>query len=603
MTGPGPGLSLHVTAPVETVVQIGRMVVEPDRADVLDLEPAPLAGREVELTRIAQVLAEAPGMVLHGPSGSGTTALMLAAAARLGPTFPGGVRLARLGDFGDDPAPALRTLLLGLGVGDSELPDSVDERSALLRSLLAARPALLLLDDARCAAQVRALLPGGRSRALVTSVTPLPELALDDVAALPVGGLAGAAAVACTGRDDAPRLATACHGSPLALLLLAGATASADDALAALGTPPDAAAAACAAARIALRAAGPRAAALLTAVAAAGLVHLDAATAGALTGEDVGELVRELARRRLLTPAPEGPDRYALPAAVRSLFGTRPPAVPLPRACDEPPRSVLAGAAAGCRELGTRTGRADVDTVWVLERAAESAAATGDDRTETEVLLQIAAVRLRRDAADAALRAASRALTLADRLGDPVLSGRAVLRIAEAAESLAHGDLLDNGGEPLFDHAVALLEGLDDERHAHALRGRGRARRRAGRPSAALPDLRVALGLYRALGHLPGTAASWREIAEAEHARGERRAAVAAYRSSLHALAAAGDATAAGWARLEAGELQVGETPAPAVDALLAARTGGETDAARAVRALNALGDGPPWSAVAALRG
>jgi hypothetical protein len=39
------------------------------------------------------------------------------------------------------------------------------------------------------------------------------------------------------------------------------------------------------------------------------------------------------------------------------------------------------------------------------------------------------------------------------------------------------------------------------------------------------------------------------------------------------------------------------------VDALLAARTGGETDAARAVRALNALGDGPPWSAVAALRG
>lgn len=603
MTGPNPRLSLHVTAPVDTVVQIGRMVVEPDRAGVLDLEPAPLAGRETEFARIAQAVAEAPGMVLHGPSGSGTTALMLAAAARLGPTFPGGVRLARLGDAGDDPAPALRTLLLGLGVGDWELPDSVDERSALLRSLLAARPALLLLDDARCAAQVRALLPGGRSRALVTSATPLPELALDDVAALPVGGLAGAAAVACTGRDDAPRLATACHGSPLALLLLAGATASADDALAALGTPPDAGAAACAAARIALRAAGPRAAALLTAVVAADLVDLDAATACALTGEDVGELVRDLARRRLLTPGPEGPDRYALPAAVRSLFGTRTPAGPLPRAGDGLPRSVLAGTAAGCRELARRTGWPDVDTIWVLERAAESAAAAGDDRTETEVLLQIAAVRLRRDAADAALRAASRALTLAERLGDPVLSGRAVLRIAEATESTAHGDGLDTGSEPLFDHAVALLEGLDDERHAHALRGRGRVRRRAGRTSAALPDLRVALGLYRALGHLPGAAASWREIAEAEHARGDRRAAVAAYRSSLHTLAAAGDATAAGWARLEAGELQVGETPAPAVDALLATRTGGETDAARAVRALNALGDGPPWSAVAALRG
>jgi tetratricopeptide (TPR) repeat protein len=241
--------------------------------------------------------------------------------------------------------------------------------------------------------------------------------------------------------------------------------------------------------------------------------------------------------------------------------------------------------------------------VWVLERAAESAAAAGDDRTEAEVLLQTAAVRFRQNTLDAALRAASRALSLADRLGDPTLSGRAVLRIAEITEATVHQGLLDAGSEPLFDHAVELLAGFDDERHAHALRGRGRVRRRAGRPSAALLDLRVALGLYRALGHLPGAAASWREIAEAERARGERCAAIAAYRSSLHTLAAAGDATAAGWARLEAGELRIGETPEPRVDALLAARIGGDTDASRTIRALHALGDGPPWSAVAALLG
>ncbi|MCW0212679.1 MAG: hypothetical protein OJJ54_04925, partial [Pseudonocardia sp.] len=193
MTGPDPRLTVHVTAPVETVVQIGRTVVEPDRAGALELPVAPLPGREPELARIAEVVAGCPALVLHGPPGSGRTALMLAAAARLGPRFPGGVRLAHLGDAGDDPAPALRTVLLGLGVEDPELPDDVGERTALLRSLLAGTPALLLLDDARSAAQVRALLPGGRSRALVTTGHPFPELALDDVASLPVGPLSGAA--------------------------------------------------------------------------------------------------------------------------------------------------------------------------------------------------------------------------------------------------------------------------------------------------------------------------------------------------------------------------------------------------------------------------
>src|SRR5262249_34554939 len=68
------------------------------------------------------------------------------------------------------PAVALAAFLRALGVPSNDLPVTVDERAALLRSLLDGRRMLLILDNASSVEQVRLLLPGsGSCVTLVTS--------------------------------------------------------------------------------------------------------------------------------------------------------------------------------------------------------------------------------------------------------------------------------------------------------------------------------------------------------------------------------------------------------------------------------------------------
>ncbi len=69
----------------------------------------------------------------------------------------------------------LAAFLRTLGV--EHVPVDADERGALFRTLLADRRTLIVLDDARSAAQVRPLLPGvGCNAVLVTSRSRLPGL-------------------------------------------------------------------------------------------------------------------------------------------------------------------------------------------------------------------------------------------------------------------------------------------------------------------------------------------------------------------------------------------------------------------------------------------
>ena len=68
-----------------------------------------------------------------------------------------------------------------LGVPAEEVPAGTEERSGLLRQLLASRRVLMVLDNARSEAQVRPLLPGaGGSLVLVTSRSVLPGLEVDE---------------------------------------------------------------------------------------------------------------------------------------------------------------------------------------------------------------------------------------------------------------------------------------------------------------------------------------------------------------------------------------------------------------------------------------
>jgi hypothetical protein len=72
----------------------------------------------------------------------------------------------------------LAGFLRELGVDGSDIPEALDERSRMYRTLLAGCRVLVVLDNAVDESQVRPLLPGGRGCAvLITSRVRLAGLA------------------------------------------------------------------------------------------------------------------------------------------------------------------------------------------------------------------------------------------------------------------------------------------------------------------------------------------------------------------------------------------------------------------------------------------
>ncbi|WP_019073124.1 tetratricopeptide repeat protein [Streptomyces hokutonensis] len=168
----------------------------PTALDALPPRVAGFSGRSDQLGELLGAFdpggsGEAPGAVLvaavSGLGGIGKTALAVEAAhaARDEGWFPGGVLFVNLHGYDDDRVTAeqaLETLLRGLGTPPEHIPNGVDARAALYRSVLAARErelgaVLVLADNASSAEQVRPLHPGGtRHRLLATSRSRLPQL-------------------------------------------------------------------------------------------------------------------------------------------------------------------------------------------------------------------------------------------------------------------------------------------------------------------------------------------------------------------------------------------------------------------------------------------
>ncbi|MEW2569326.1 BTAD domain-containing putative transcriptional regulator [Streptomyces sp. NPDC047070] len=143
-------------------------------------------GRTSFVSELCDVLASAEGRVmavsaLAGIGGVGKTTLAVHVAHQSRVAFPDGqlyVDLQGAGARAAAPEAVLGAFLRALGTPDSSIPDTLEERAALYRSVLDGRRVLVLLDNARDAAQVRPLLPGTEGcAALVTSRVRMVDLA------------------------------------------------------------------------------------------------------------------------------------------------------------------------------------------------------------------------------------------------------------------------------------------------------------------------------------------------------------------------------------------------------------------------------------------
>jgi DNA-binding SARP family transcriptional activator/Tfp pilus assembly protein PilF len=145
----------------------------------LPAAPAQFIDRAAELARLDELIGQAaePGgqsavRAIVGSPGVGKSALATVWAHHAAGHFPDGQLYVNLKGFGPaarpvTPEQAVRGFLQALGVPSAEIPESPDAQAALYRSVLAGKRVLVLLDNARDAHQVRALLPGGGGCAVV----------------------------------------------------------------------------------------------------------------------------------------------------------------------------------------------------------------------------------------------------------------------------------------------------------------------------------------------------------------------------------------------------------------------------------------------------
>jgi DNA-binding SARP family transcriptional activator len=209
---------------------------------------AGFAGRSDELRRLDDLVdlpgdsgdagpAEAVIAVVSGTPGVGKTALAVRWGRRVAERFPDGQLYVNLRGFDPDgsvldPAVAVRSSLIALGVPPQRLPASPAAQTDLYRGVLAGKRVLVVLDNARDAQQVRPLLPGSvGSFVLVTSRNQLTPLIVTE-GAHPLGLdlltraesrdlLAGRLGAARVGREPGAvdGITARCAGLPLALAI------------------------------------------------------------------------------------------------------------------------------------------------------------------------------------------------------------------------------------------------------------------------------------------------------------------------------------------------------------------------------------------------
>lgn len=223
-------------APVRDAVALGPAVPAELPADV-----TVFTGRAAEVELLCGLLTRedrdtVPIAAISGPGGVGKSALATHVGHRVAAHYPDGqIHLDLHGASPDrnplDAATALSRLLRSLGVPGDRVPAHVEEAAARFRSLTRGRRLLIVLDNARDAAQVRPLLPASptcgllitcRRRLLgIDGVHPVPLAALGMRESLDLlRGVLGESRMDAE-PQAAAELAAHCGGLPLALRIVA----------------------------------------------------------------------------------------------------------------------------------------------------------------------------------------------------------------------------------------------------------------------------------------------------------------------------------------------------------------------------------------------
>ncbi|GAB2749267.1 AfsR/SARP family transcriptional regulator [Kitasatospora kifunensis] len=168
-------------------------LVEPPTPRQLPRQSAGFVGRGLEsrwLDRECGPERTGDGLALVvGPAGAGKSATVIRWAHQVAAGFPDGQLFVDLRGFDPagpaDPAEVLGEFLLALGVAESAVPEDLAARVALYRAHTDTRALLVVLDNARSAEHLTALLPSGPDCAtVVTSRNTLEDLVVTEGAAL-----------------------------------------------------------------------------------------------------------------------------------------------------------------------------------------------------------------------------------------------------------------------------------------------------------------------------------------------------------------------------------------------------------------------------------
>jgi tetratricopeptide (TPR) repeat protein len=209
----------------------------------LPADIADFTGREEQIKHVSDLLCAAAtdgndGAVrialVAGYGGLGKTSLAVHAAHRVRQAFTDGqlyVDLLGATPHPLQPSDVLARFLRDLGVDGRDIPHDEAERAARYRTSLAGRRVLVVLDNAKDAAQVRPLLPGSASCAvLITTRSRMPDLAstklvdlnvLDDDEALTLFTKVVGDERAVGEPEATAELLLACAGLPLAIRICA----------------------------------------------------------------------------------------------------------------------------------------------------------------------------------------------------------------------------------------------------------------------------------------------------------------------------------------------------------------------------------------------